>query len=179
MTSTGIPENDAEAPKIVWAKAPEGNGFIRLASSAKTMMTLLESRRLASLGEFAGLIRNSQVLVSPTAIFQGLLRPFFDEGVDDTIYAYVSRSQVSFTYRDEKRLTSQQLRAIPAPRESVFVAFVSTAADVIEEAKTDLHPESPEIQGAVLYWEWTQASEATPDWPVDSPLRYRRKVWPV
>jgi hypothetical protein len=134
------------------------------------MVTLLDSRRLASLGEYAGLIYGSGVLTRPTAIFQGLLRPFLGPGVDDTIYAFVARPDGSFTYRDERRLSSEQLIGIGAPRESVFIAFVSMVEGVISETQTGLHPEDPEIRGAVLYWEWTKASETAPDWP--SSIKY-------
>jgi hypothetical protein len=179
MPVSGIPENDPETPKIVWALAPEGEGYIRLGMSTKTMLTLWDSRRLASLGEYAGLIYQSGVLVRPSRIYQGLLRPFLGPGVDDTVYAYISRPHGSFIYRDEKLLSLGQLRYVPAPRESVFVTFVSLADDVLKETRAALHPEDPAIRGTVLYWEWTMASDTAPDEPQDSERRYRRKIWPT
>ena len=91
MPATEIPENDPETPKIVWARAPESEEYIRLGMSTKTMVTLLDSRRLASLGEYAGLIFGSGVLSNPLAIFQGLLRPFLGPGLT-TPYTPMSRA---------------------------------------------------------------------------------------
>jgi hypothetical protein len=173
-----IPRNDPTTPKLVWARAPdEQTRYVRLSVDEKTLTTLFESRRLASLGEYAGLIFGLGVLNHPAVIYQGLKRPFLGPGVDDTIDAYVSRPHLSYTYRPEKILTNAELRTLPAPINSVFIAFVSLAIGVVEEARIASRPAGPEIDGAVRYWEWTMASESDPNIPRDADSRYGREVW--
>jgi hypothetical protein len=173
-----FPKNDPATPKLVWARAPdEETRYLRLSVDEKTLTTLLDSRRLASLGEYAGLIFGIGILNHPTAIYQGLKRPFLGPGVDDAIYAYVSRPAVSHTYRPAKILTNAELQTLPAPLGCVFIAFVSFTTGVVEEAGITSQPADPEVDGVVRYWEWTMASESDPNIPRDADSRYGREVW--
>lgn len=111
-----VPKNNPDYPKVVWARAPElVPRYIRLAVSEKTLSTLFATQRFAAMGEYAGLILGQGVLIRPSAIYQGLKRPFHGPGMDETVYAYVSRPAMSFTYRLAARVSPADLRQLPPP----------------------------------------------------------------
>jgi hypothetical protein len=173
-----VPKNDPKTPKIVWARAPEHEArYISVAVHEKTLVTFLDSRRLASLGQYAGLIYDYGILAHPIQISRGLLRPYRGMMVDDAVLVYIAKPSLTYTYRAEGRLTLGQLRSLPPPLNSVFIAFVSLAADVVDEVRSYLANQS--IDGALLYWEWTMASESNPNIPEDSDSRYGSVVWPT
>src|SRR6266851_2061576 len=123
MAAVGIPENDPETPKIVWARAPRPEaGFIRVVVHEKTLMTFLDARWLPSLGQYAGLIQGDGVLATPRRISQGLKRPYRGVVSDDNVLIYIAKPSLTYTYRDENRRTSRQLRSLPPPPRSVFIA---------------------------------------------------------
>ena len=176
------PKNDPETPKIVWARAPEREArYIHVAVHERTLTTFLDSRKLASLGQYTGLIYRDGTLAYPVQISQGLKRPYRGMMLDDKVLVYISKPTLTYTYRSETQLTLQQLRSLPPPLDSVFIAFVSLAADVVDETRSYLDPaglaERP-IDGALPYWEWTMASESDPNLPQDAVSRYGRVIWP-
>jgi len=174
-----VPVNNPDYPKVVWARVREtGTRYLRLVVSEKTLAALFETKRFAAMGEYTGLIVGSGVLVRPTVIYQGLKRPFRRPGVDESVYAYVSRPSTSFSYRAAPRVVPGNLQTIPAPLGSVFVAFVSINPHVVDPQMVDT-PDDPAVAGTVLFWEWTMASEGMPDLPRDADSRYGRKIWPT
>lgn len=173
------PKNDLNYPKIVWARAPEGdNGYVRLMVSERQLATLYGAQRYAAMGEYAGLILGEGVLIDPTVIYQGLKRPFHQPGMDENVYAYVSRPDRSFTYRTAGVVSPDKLVRLQAPLESVFIAFVSLTPHMVEQEVVP-SPDDREVAGTVLFWEWTMASESDANLPRDADTRYGRKVWPT
>ena len=119
-----------------------------------------------------GLISHLEVLRSPVALFQGVLRPLKGAGIDDTIVAYVTKPFV--TYEFDARGTEHRL---PAPVGSVFVVFVSFADPVVKEVRISLPQSGQTIAGGVLDWEWTLADASVPYLPADYQSRYRSTLW--
>jgi len=149
---------------------PSGHGEVLLALHAKTIEVMANDQRRAGLGQGFGLIVQDEMLLAPAAAFRGVLRPMNYPGHDDDIVAYATRAGYTYTFGDNGRLQ----RYAP-PRECVFVAFVSFAANVL----TDLgqNPATAGTVGGVLDWEWTQADAVYPHRPVDYRTRYRSTLW--
>jgi hypothetical protein len=163
--------------RVVLARAPTVEAQqVMLGLHYKVAQDLVETGRLAALGEYVGLIFGASVLLDPVAIFQGLNRPFRGPGVDETIYAYVSTPGWNYTYAPPANSTEDPRRVLP-PSESVFVTFVSFVQSVVDEAKASLDPADRAIDGVVLYWEWTIASRSQPSLPREHQERYRRPIW--
>jgi hypothetical protein len=171
---------NSNTSRVAMARAPKQDlEIVSLGVHPRTTYHLVESGRLASLGEYYGLIYLTSTLTSPHAIFQGLNRPFLSPGIDDTIYAYLSSPKENYTFLAEDRNAGSGPHRIPVPRESVFVTFVSFAQDVVDDVRQSLDPADRAIDGAVLFWEWTIASQAEPSLPRDHRRRYRRNIWPT
>lgn len=84
-------EPNPKTSRVALARHPTQDvEVVSLGVHQRTTHHLVDSGRLASLGEYYGLIYLSGVLTSPHVIFQGLNRPFLSPGIDDTIFAYLS-----------------------------------------------------------------------------------------
>jgi hypothetical protein len=155
---------------IVKACDPSGTGQVLLALHPEPAETMVRQRRRAVLGQFFGLIQQSEVLLNPVAAYRGLMRPLNFPGHDDDVIAYITRPSFTYTFSDDGGLVRYQ-----APRNCVFVAFVCFAQDVL----TDLHnnPANASAGGGVLDWEWTEADPTVPYLPVDYQTRYRSTLW--
>jgi hypothetical protein len=158
--------------KIVKAKDPSRYGEVLLGLHPDTSRTMRLHRRLAAIGQFAGLISYLGVLRDPVALFQGLLRPLKGAGIDDTIIAYVTRPSVTYEFD-----ASGAERRLPAPVSSVFVVFVSFADPVVTVVRNSLTTAGRMVAGGVLDWEWTLADASIPYLPVDYQTRYRSTLW--
>ena len=163
--------------RVVLARAPTVEPQqVMLGLHYKVARDLVETGRLAALGEYVGLIFGASILLNPVAIFQGLNRPFRGPGVDETIYAYISTPGSSYTFTPPESSTESP-RRVPPPSESVFVTFVSFLESVVDEVKASLALADRTIDGAVLYWEWTISSRSQLSLPREHQERYRRPVW--
>ena len=175
-----MPTNDPRNQKLIWAQYPSiGDNVIRLAVSSTVTRDLVETNRLEAMGEYSGLIFSEGVLQSPTAIFQGIRRPFLADGLDNFVYAYVSAPHISYTYYLRDRFDGTGPHEVPAPGlPSVFVVFVTLARSVVSEVEQEFHLANQDIRGVILYWEWTKASATDRLLPDGHAERYRRRVWP-
>jgi len=158
--------------KIVEAIDPSGHGEVLLGLHPETSRVMRLQRRLAAIGQFAGLISHAQVLRAPVGLFQGLLRPLLGTGIDDTIVAYVTKPGVTYEFD-----ANGNERRLPAPTNSVFVVFVSFADPVVTIVRNSLTAAGRAVAGGVLDWEWTLADASTPHLPVDYQTRYRSTLW--
>jgi hypothetical protein len=159
--------------RIVLARAPVRGADVYLGVHHKTTRTMAASRRLAGLGEYVGLIYGMGILENPVAIFQGLNRPIFGGSLDASVYVYVNKPHVSFTFSVSGPHSPPTQTA--APTDSVFVSFATLAKDVVDDVRATLPGET--IGGAILYWEWTLADASVPHLPDGYQTRYRRLVW--
>jgi hypothetical protein len=131
------------------------------------------------MGEYLGLILLGGILEDPVAIFQGIKRPYFGDGLDNFVFAYISCPLVSYTYYPSDIFRGTGPHEVrPPTNASVFTVFVSLARSVVEEAVKEFGPEDQEVRGAILGWEWTKASAGNPRMPDLFSTRYRRMVWP-
>jgi hypothetical protein len=158
--------------KIVPAKHISGFGEVTLGLHPETIRTMRLHRRLAVIGQFAGLISYLEVLRNPVAIYRGLLRPLFGAGIDDTIIAYITKPNVTYSFNPN----GSEVR-LPAPKNSVFVVFVSFVDPVVTIVRNSFSSVGRQIDGGVLDWEWTQADASYPYLPADYQTRYRSTVW--
>jgi hypothetical protein len=173
-------EPNSASSRVAWARSPKQNTeYLIVGVHHITMRNYVDSRRLAGLGEYYGLIYLSNILAYFSAIFQGLNRPFLGPGVDETIYAYVSSPPENYTFLSDDKSSGSGPHRIPVPRESVFVTFVSFAQDMVDNVRRSLDPADRASGGAVLFCEWTMASRAEPSLPRDRDTRYRRIIWPA
>jgi len=170
-------KNDPAKGRIVIARAPRHGMDVRLGVHHKTTRTLATSGRLASLGEYVGLIHKDGVLEDPVAIFQGLNRPYFGTSIDGSVHVYVATPPVSYTFTGVSAHSGQGPLPIPAPRNSVFAMFVTFAKDVVDDVQGTFASPADTIGGVILYWEWTMADSSAPDLPDGHQTRYRRMVW--
>ena len=164
--------------RVVIARAPEVEfRQLRLGLHYQIARDLAKAGRLAAIGEYVGLIVGDCTLFDPVAIFRGLKRPFAGPGKDETIFVYVSNAVTSYTFAPGTENADIGPQRMAPPAESVFVTFVSLSQDVVEQVRESLDPADREIDGAILYWEWTQASQSQVRLPRDHEQRYRRMIW--
>lgn len=161
--------------KIVLARAPLHGANVFLGVHHKTTRALVTSGRLASLGEYVGLIYGLGILENPVAIFQGLNRPYFGSSIDSSVYIYVNKPHLSFTFAGVDPYSGKGPTQIRAPVDSVFVSFVTFAKDMIDDVQATLPGDT--IGGVLLYWEWTMADSSVPHLPDGYQTRYRRTIW--
>jgi hypothetical protein len=163
--------------RIVSARAPTtAVTMITLGVQNKTTRPLVETGRLSALAEYVGLIVGDEVLQHPIAIFQGIKRPFLDDGLDDFVFIYISNPEETYHYYPRDRFEGTGPYPDYAPSNSVFATFVSLAPPVVEAICKDLGSTDDNIRGAVLAWEWTTASEGDPRLPNGFATRYRRRI---
>lgn len=155
---------------IARALDTSGHGEVKLGAHPSTMSTYASHRRRAPLGQFFGLIQHHGMLLAPRALYRGLLRPLNQPGHDDDVIAYITTPSITYTFNGAGQLVSY-----PAPRDCVFVVFVSFSQTVIDAIRKNAACESS--AGAVLDWEWTQADAAMPFLPADYQTRYRSVLW--
>lgn len=155
-----------------------GHGSIPLVIEPDNIRVLLQSGRMAALGELVGLIFGDAVLSAPIAIFQGLRRPYKGEGVDNFVYAYVSRPRCTYSFKPNQRNERRKPDVLVPPKHSVFVTFVTLQREMVEGAERILSQAGAGARGVVLGWEWTFAAPENPDLPQGHGQRYRRRVWP-
>jgi hypothetical protein len=173
-------QNDPSKSKLVWARLPQvAVAYSRFAVSASTSTTLRVSNRLVSLGEYMGLIFSGGVLEDPVAIFQGIKRPYLSEGLDNFVFVYVSNPKCTFYYALRDRFKGTGPHEDGAPKESVFVVFVSMAPNMIQAATASGNSPDDGVRGVILAWEWTPASSDDPRMPEYYQTRYRRMIWPA
>ena len=171
------PERPA-SHRVVIARAPEVDfRQIRLGLHYKIVRDLEKTGRLTAIGEYVGIIVGECTLFDPVAIFQGLKRPFAGPGKDETVFVYVSNAQTSYAFSPGTKNTDLGPQRMAPPAELVFVTFVSLSPDVVDDVRQSLDPIDQAIDGAILYWEWTQASRSQVWFPRDHEKRYRRLVW--
>lgn len=147
-----------------------GYGQITLALHPITAADYINHKRRAPLGQFFGLIQKDEVLLRPTALFRGLLRPLSYPSQDDDVFVYVTRPVVTYTFSSTGSLAPYG----PLP-DCVFVAFVSFTHDVLNILGGN--PACSGAEGGVVDWEWTQADATMPYLPADYQTRYRRTLW--
>lgn len=163
--------------RIVEAISPTVIGAtIRFGVHFKTMRAFFEDGHRAPIGQYVGLMYQQKVLTKPTAIFQGIRRPFIADGADDGVYAYVSKPYWTFTYAARHQFSGEGPDQEKAPTDSVFVTFVTLDPVVIREVQDTLGA-TDEIGGVILHWEWTMASTSEPWLPREHQARYRRTIW--
>jgi|SRR5580658_1501216 hypothetical protein len=180
LVQTEPPKNDPLVSRVVWARSPKQAGdveYVRLGVHHLTTRKMVESGRLAAIGEYCGLIHGEGLLAAPAGIFQGLKRPLSAPGMDGRVYAYITVPHTNFTYSGENRHEGSWLRNAALPSRSVFVVFVSFGKDVVSDVAESLGPADSEIGGAILYWEWTLADDIETRLPIGYKDRYRRMVW--
>jgi hypothetical protein len=162
--------------KIVRARAPSGDGgIIPVTIDPSHLRVLLEAGRLTALGELVGLIIQDSVLEMPTGIFKGLRRPLLREGVDDFVFAYVTRPSLTYKFALGARNDHHTPDKLIAQDDSVFVIFVTLSRDIINEVAMTY--EEAQCRGVVLGWEWTCADPDDPNLPEQADKRYRRRIW--
>ena len=158
--------------KEVLARDPAQHGQVTLTLHPQTVATMVRHRRPATIGQFVGLILTRDILLKPTAMYKGLMRPMLGSGVDDTIVAYIT--QPGFTYAlMASGVETQQT----APKGSVFVVFASFDDTVIAYVRNRLGAATKQFDGVLLNWEWTLADPSAPHLPADYQTRYRSTLW--
>ncbi len=78
--------------------------------------SLLDERKYSSLGEYAGIIVQDCSLETPLAVFKGLNRPLHSEGIDNFVFAYCCKPQVTYRFTGMSRPAD----VLIAPKNSVF-----------------------------------------------------------
>lgn len=123
-----MPANDPRKARLIWARAPsDGGESIRLAVQSKTTRPLVDTGRLDAMGEYMGLILLGGVLEDPVAIFQGIKRPYFSDGLDNFIFAYTSCPRISYTYYPGDRFRGTGPHEVSPPtNRSIFTVFVES-----------------------------------------------------
>jgi hypothetical protein len=164
---------------------------ITLICHPQTVAKIVQWGDLWSIGEFLGLVHGEPpkhpdpdapvnvghpCLRQPTAIFQGLKRPLRDKMLDEETYIYVSKPPFTCCYKDHARFGGLLKREEP-PIESVFVTFASLRRDHVDAALADMPEANPNINGVILFWEWTDHSPENSLLPFDHHNRYVRKLW--
>jgi hypothetical protein len=111
------------------------------------------------------------------ACYQGLLRPRLDSPRDEDIYIYVTRAAGSFTLRRDANRKVWTMDAVPAPLDSVFVAFVELPDDIDDPRVVEWREQSgnPDVRGLIHDWEWTRAGTKDPTLP--APDRFKHQLW--
>jgi hypothetical protein len=166
------------AMEIVSARAPtDGGEEISVIVHTEHLRIILETGRLAALGELGGLIFGDQILLQPVRIFKGLRRPLLREGVDDFVFAYVSKPSVTYKFPLRPRIDQKPDVLLP-PTDAVFVTFVTLSRDVVHEVAMKEGIDSGRCRGVILGWEWTCADPNDGSLPENHGNRYRRSVWP-
>jgi hypothetical protein len=163
--------------RVVTARSPTSTvSMIKLGVQNRTTRPLVEDGRLSALAEYVGIIVAGEVLQSPTAIFQGIKRPFLGDGLDNFVFVYISNPPETFHYYPRDRFAGTGPYPDYAPENSVFVVFVSLAPPVVEAGRKELGSTDDSIRGVILGWEWTSASQGNPRLPKGFGTRYRRQV---
>ena len=132
---------------------------------------------MAALGEYVGLIFGDGVLEIPVAVFQGIKRPYLRDGLDNFVFAYVSNPKATYCYAPRDRFEGTGPHVDAAPKDSVFVVFVSMAQSMLQESTSEGHSADDGVRGVILAWEWTLASSDDPRLPEFYQTRYRRTLW--
>ena len=89
------------------------------------------------------------------------------------------KSPANYVFPEGRSETGHVLKRAPRPADSVFITFVSFArTDVDEVCRLLPNDGQRKPDGAILHWEWTKWSPATPSLPADYRNRYRERIWP-
>jgi hypothetical protein len=125
-----------------------------------------------------------QVLLSPTAIYQGLRRPmhFGYPGADDDVLIYVARPPDCYRFKHHRDYGGV-LEAKERPARSVFTAFVSLEPFHVDGARRLLHnattcADGLRAEGVLLFWEWTLADPENEELPEETDTRYEKRIMP-
>jgi hypothetical protein len=184
--------NETGNPLWIWAKRPIGTGFVRLAAHNATVGKFVDLGSKAKLGEFWGLVHGNpgpmpdgfpevqtSGLKEPSGIFRGLKRPlhYVTPRADSQVLAYITCPDWSYEFRNSRH--GNAIVTCQKPTQSVFTTFVSFASEHIDEARKNMRDDAPaDLDGVVLFWEWTESSPDNPRFPFDHENRYNQRLMP-
>jgi hypothetical protein len=185
------PQNDPEKPLFVWARRPVvAPEWVYLYAHPTTLGKWLSMGSMAKLGEYMGLVHGrfplsegkdfpsgTTGLMRPTRMFRGLKRPLNDgiANADSEVVVYVTNPPRN--YRWIRGIKEDLIREAPIPSNSVFTTFVSFRPELIDAVRQNVRDGLPNtVQGIVLHWEWTEASQKNPRLPYDFEQRYEEPL---
>jgi len=192
LIAAGLPQNQEGEHRWVWARDPFGAGFVRLSVNRTTFEKIIQWGARAKMGEFWGLVHGrpgpmpmgyapviNAGLMQPTAIFRGLKRPlhYVDARADSQIVVYVTDPNCSYEFRNSRE--GNALLQTAKPIDAVFTTFVSFAPEHLDDCVANMQHEGQiTLQGAILFWEWTESCPNNPRFPYDHENRYVARLQP-
>ena len=123
--------------------------------------------------EFHDTPDRSSGLRRPTAIFQGVRRPLHTGTLscDKDILIYVTNPERNYELRGGREGSVIEQSVMPV--NSVFTTFATLHPEIVDEVRNNMPKAAPyPIEGLVLFWEWTEASNIDPRLPLDFDTRY-------
>lgn len=153
---------------------PVSARIITLVCHPDVMRAHFAGRRYDAMGQFSGIIRQDQCLLSPDAIFKGLKRPLHSKGIDNFVFAYACNPPANYRFDPSRPNSGPDI--VVRPRNSVFVVFVSLTRPMLNDSQRILSCPVGTFRGVILGWEWTPEAPGT-NLPLDYRTRYTKEIW--